>query len=332
MKGKQSLEFSHRPRILGSAAVVGQREGDGPLGHRFDKVQPQEALRKPTWEQAEAHLQQEALELLLTKTGLEIRDLDLVLAGDLLNQCIASSFALRGTEVPTLGLYGACSTMAEALLLAGLAVDGGQVGRAAALTSSHFAASERQYRFPLTYGGQRTPTSQWTVTGAGTVLVGRDGTGPALTRATVGAVCDKGITDANNMGAAMAWAAYQTISAHLRDFGLGPEAYDLFVTGDLGSLGQDLVRELFAADGVELGDRYQDCGVLIFDRQRQQVGCGGSGCGCSAVVLAGHLLRGMEEGRWNRILFCGTGALLSPASVQQKLPIPGICHAVAIEN
>ncbi len=206
------------------------------------------------------------------------------------------------------------------------------VNHAAALSSSHFAAAERQYRFPLAYGGQRTPTAQWTVTGAGAVLVSRSGRGPRLTAATVGTVEDKGITDANNMGAAMAWAAYKSIRAHLEDLSLAPEDYDRIVTGDLGSLGSSLVRELFAGDGVELGPRYQDCGVMIFDPKTQDVHCGGSGAGCSAVVLAAQLLPGLESGRWKRLLFCGTGALLSPTTTQQKRSIPAICHAVAIEN
>jgi stage V sporulation protein AD len=330
--GKQSIVFPERPAVTAWASVVGRKEGEGPLGSAFDLTIRDGKFGEKNWEQAETKLQQTVLEILLEKARLEREDLDLVLSGDLLNQCVGSNYALRRSGIPALGLYGACSTMAEGLLLAGAAVNAGYAGRAAALSSSHFAAAERQYRFPLAYGGQRTPTAQWTVTGAGAVLVSRSGSGPRLAAATVGTVEDKGITDANNMGAAMAWAAYRTIRAHLEDLGLSPAHYDLIVTGDLGSLGAALVRELFAGDGVELGARYSDCGVRIFDAGKQDVHCGGSGAGCSAAVLAAELLPGLVSGRWKRLLFCGTGALLSPTTVQQKRSIPAICHCVAIES
>lgn len=330
-RGKQSVVFRNRPVIRSWASVVGKKEGEGPLGGRFDRVETDGRAGRRSWEQAETTLQQTALSLLLEKAGLGREALDLVFSGDLLNQCVSSSFALRGTGIPSLGLYGACSTMAEGLLLAGAAVNAGYAARAAALSSSHFAAAERQYRFPLAYGGQRTPTAQWTVTGAGAVLVCGEGRGPALTAATVGTVADKGVTDANNMGAAMAWAAYRSIRAHFDDLGLAPEDYDLIVTGDLGKLGSELVRELFRRDGVELGARYDDCGLRIFDRERQDVHCGGSGAGCSAAVLAGELLPELESGRFRRLLFCGTGALLSPVTVQQKQSIPAVCHCVVME-
>ncbi len=331
-RGKQSIVFPRRPTVIAGASVVGRKEGEGPLGPEFDEVTPDGKFGEKTWEQAETKFQRTALELLLEKAGLELEGPDLVFSGDLLNQCVGSSYALRQTGIPVLGLYGACSTMAEGLLLAGAAVNAGYARRAAALSSSHFAAAERQYRFPLAYGGQRTPTAQWTVTGAGAVLVCAQGKGPVLSSATVGTVEDKGITDANNMGAAMAWAAYRSIRSHLEDLSLAPEDYDLIVTGDLGRLGSALVREFFGGDGVRLGERYQDCGIMIFDPETQDVHCGGSGAGCSAVVLASHLLPGVESGRWKRLLFCGTGALLSPTTVQQKRSIPAICHCVAIEN
>lgn len=331
-RGKQSILFPRRPVLTAWASMVGKKEADGPLGERFDRTAPDGRFGEKTWEAAEARLQKDTLALLLQKARLEKEALDLVFSGDLLNQCVGSSYALRRTGVPALGLYGACSTMAEGLLLAGAAVNAGYARRAAALSSSHFAAAERQYRFPLAYGGQRTPTAQWTVTGAGAVLADRSGDGPVLTAATVGTVEDRGIMDANNMGAAMAWAAYLSIRTHLEDLGLAPEDYDLIVTGDLGQLGSDIVRECFAGDGVRLGERYTDCGLRIFDRQRQDVHCGGSGAGCSAAVLAAELLPGLAEGRWKRLLFCGTGALLSPTTVQQKRSIPAVCHAVSIES
>lgn len=331
-KGKQSILFPKRPVVTDWASVVGKKEGEGPLGKRFDRVIPDGKFGEQTWEQAETHFQRAAMELLLEKAGPDADAPELVFSGDLLNQCVGSSYALRGSGLPALGLYGACSTMAEGLLLAGAVVNAGYARRAVALSSSHFAAAERQYRFPLAYGGQRTPTAQWTVTGAGAVQVSAGGAGPRLTAATVGTVEDKGITDANNMGAAMAWAAYRTIRASLDDLGRAPEDYDRIVTGDLGSLGSAMVREFFAADGVRLGQRYADCGVLIYDPETQDVHCGGSGAGCSATVLAARLLPALASGQWKRLLFCGTGALLSPTTVQQKRSIPAICHAVAIEN
>ena len=331
-RGRQSILFPNRPVLRAWASVAGKKEGEGPLGRLFDQVARDDKAGKPSWEQAETRFQQNVLALLLRKAGLGRSDLDLVFSGDLLNQCVSSSFALRGTGIPTLGLYGACSTMAEGLLLAGAAVNAGYAARAAAVSSSHFAAAERQYRFPLAYGGQRTPTAQWTVTAAGGVLLSREGEGPRLCAATIGAVADKGITDANNMGAAMAWAAYRSIQAHFADLSAAPEDYDLIITGDLGKLGSELVRELFRRDGVELGERYDDCGLRVFDLAKQDVHCGGSGAGCSAAVLAAELLPGLQGGRWKRLLFCGTGALLSPTTIQQKQSIPAVCHCVAIEQ
>ena len=272
------------------------------------------------------------METLLQKAGKQTRDVDLVFSGDLLNQCISSSFALRNTGLPSFGLYGACSTMAESLLLASMAVSGGFADRAVAMTSSHFASSERQYRYPLGYGGQRTPTAQWTVTGAGCMLLGlRDG-GPCLRCATVGTVVDYGIKDAANMGAAMAPAAYATLRAHFDDLGRSPEDYDCIVTGDLGAVGKAILLDLFRRDGVALDAVYDDCGVMIFDLERQDVHAGGSGCGCGSVVLCGYLLRRLQKGELKHLLFCGTGALLSPLTTQQGESIPGVCHAVAIEG
>ena len=261
---------------------------------------------------------------------MKYKDLDALFAGDLLNQCIGSAFAMRETGIPFLGLYGACSTMAESLLLASAAVNAGYAHRAAALTSSHFASAERQYRFPLGYGGQRTPTAQWTATAAGCCVVGRGSRGPYVMGATVGRIVDLGIKDANNMGAAMAPAAVDTLERHFQDFGVSPADYDLIVTGDLGALGKQIVLEQTAKDGYDLSQNYDDCGVLLFSAKKQDVHSGGSGCGCSASVLCGYLLRRMQEGSLKNLLFCATGALLSPVSTWQGESIPGICHAVAI--
>ena len=329
--GRQTAVLQDPPSVVGSASVVGKKEGEGPLAATFDHISQDDSFGERTWEKAESAMQKLALAAALNKAGLSVSALDYLLAGDLLNQCIGSGFAVRGQDVPFFGLYGACSTMAESLSLAALLLDGGFGVRAAAMTSSHFCSAERQYRTPLEYGGQRTPTAQWTVTGSGCLILAREGQGPYVTHVTTGKIVDKGIKDAANMGAAMAPAAYSTISAHFQDTGRKPSDYDLIVTGDLGKLGRDIVADWFHRDGMNLKN-LSDCGTLIYDLEGQDVHCGGSGCGCSAVVLAGFLLDGMKQGRWRRILFCGTGALLSPTSSQQGESIPSICHAVALDT
>ncbi len=328
--GKQSFTLPKMPVIKSWASVAGKKESEGPLSATFDMVFEEGHIGQETWEQGENRLQQLALETALTKAGLDKTQLDLVFSGDLLNQCIGSSFSLRNTGIPHLGLYGACSTMAESLLMASMAVSGGFADHVIAMTSSHFASSERQYRFPLGYGGQRPPTAQWTVTGAGAALISSSGKGPMIEGCTIGTVCDQGIKDANNMGAAMAPAALSTILAHFDDFHTGPEDFDLIVTGDLGQLGKEVLLELSRQKGIPLGGKLTDCGTLVFDNTKQDVHCGGSGCGCSAITLCGELLGKLSTGKLHRILFCGTGALLSPTSTQQGLPIPGVCHAVSI--
>ena len=329
-RGRQSFVLPQMPVITAWASVAGKKESEGPLAHCFDITSQDTHFGQKTWEQAEKQLQKLTLDTLLKKTGLSRQQLGMVFSGDLLNQCIGSSFTLRNTGVPHLGLYGACSTMAESLLLASMAVGGGFSDQVVAMTSSHFASSERQYRFPLGYGGQRTPTAQWTVTGSGAALVCMEGSGPRIESCTVGAVTDLGIKDAGNMGAAMAPAAYATIRAHLDDLAAAPEDFDLIITGDLGQVGKDALLELAKRDGISLGGRLEDCGTLVFDREKQDVHAGGSGCGCSAITLCGYYLDQLNQGKLKKILFCGTGALLSPTSTQQGLPIPGVCHAVCI--
>lgn len=329
-KGSQTLVFASKPVILSHAAVGGKKEGEGPLRAFFDYIGQDTRLRQKSFEKAESKLQQIALDTAKRKLGISYEDIDVLFAGDLLNQCIGSSFAARGTAIPYLGLYGACSTMAESLLLAASFVDAGFARRAAALTSSHFASAERQYRFPLGYGGQRTPTAQWTVTGSGCCIVGTGGHGPYIEAATIGRIQDYGIKDANNMGAAMAPAALDTLQAHFRDLRRVPSEYDLIVTGDLGELGKKIVLDQFQRMGVELGPNYDDCGLMIFDREKQDVHAGGSGCGCGASVLCGYLLDRLEKREIKRLLFCATGALLSPTSSWQGESIPGVCHAVSI--
>lgn len=328
--GRQTTALQAPPSVLASAAVVGKKEGEGPLAATFDHISQDDSFGERSWEKAESAMQKLALAAALNKAGLSVSGLDYLLAGDLLNQCIGSGFAVRGQDVPFFGLYGACSTMAESLSLAAMLLDGGYGTKIAAMTSSHFCSAERQYRSPLEYGGQRTPTAQWTVTGSGCVILADQGPGPYVTHVTTGKIVDKGIKDAANMGAAMAPAAYATIAAHFQDTGRKPSDYDLIITGDLGQLGRDIVADWFHRDGMDLKN-LNDCGTLIYDLEGQDVHCGGSGCGCSAVVLAGMLLNGMAGGRWKRILFCGTGALLSPTSSQQGESIPSICHAVTLD-
>lgn len=328
--GKRSFNLEHPPIITHWASVAGKLESKGPLGSAFDKTCADPYFGEKTWEQGEKRLQQITLRTLLRKARLEPKDIGLVLSGDLLNQCIGSSFSLRNTGIAHLGLYGACSTMAESLLIGSMVVDGGFADRVIAQTSSHFASSERQYRFPLGYGGQRPPTAQWTATGSGAALLCSRGSGPRIECCTPGVVTDLGVTDANNMGAAMAPAAWETIRTHLEDFGRKPTDYDRIFTGDLGQFGRQMLLALAQKDGVQLEPVLEDCGCMVFDNTVQDVHSGGSGCGCSAIALCSVILDRVNRGVWKRVLFCGTGALLSPTSTQQGLPIPGICHAVCI--
>ena len=327
--GRQTVCFPHPPSLLGYANCVGKKEGEGPLSACFDYITQDDALGQSSWEKAEQQMQKQALALALDKSGLSTSGLDFLFAGDLLNQCISSAYAARGQDVPYLGLYGACSTMGEGLALAAMAVEGGFGSCAGVVASSHFCSAERQYRTPLEYGGQRTPTAQWTVTGAGAAILCADGCGPYITHATIGKIVDMGIKDANNMGAAMAPAAADTIAAHFKETGRSPAFYDWIVTGDLGILGSRLLLELLKRDGLNLSN-HLDCGCMIFDPEKQDVHCGGSGCGCCASVLTGHFLPGFAAKKWKNILFCPTGALHSPTASCQGESIPGICHAIAI--
>ena len=330
--GKQSFTFADPPVITHWASIAGKKESEGPLKDCFDVTGTDPYWGQKTWEQGEKQMQLLALHKLAEKASIKPEGFQIVFSGDLLNQCIGSSFTLRNTGIPHLGLYGACSTMAEGLLAASMAVGGGFFDHAVAMTSSHFASSERQYRFPLGYGGQRTPTAQWTVTGAGAALLCKQGNGPRITACSVGTVTDLGIKDAANMGAAMAPAALATIKAHFDDLSMSDADFDLIVTGDLGQIGLDALLSLSRQDGLNLSGKITDCGLLIYERTEQDTHAGGSGCGCSAITLCGYLLNKLMNRKLKRILFCGTGALLSPTSTQQGLPIPGVCHAVCIEG
>lgn len=328
--GRQTLRLSEPVSVLSFANIGGKLESKGPLAAFFDELNQDSYFGQKSWEKGESAMQRFVLQKALEKGGLEAGDVDFVLAGDLLNQCIGTSFGLRESKLPFYGLYGACSTMGEGLALASLLIDGGFAQITAAMTSSHFCTAERQYRMPILYGNQRTPTAQWTATAAGCCILGKNGDGPYITHVVCGRIEDLGIKDVNNMGAAMAPAAYSTLSALFRETGTAPEEYDLIVTGDLGYLGHAIVEDFFLQDGIDMRDRCTDCGLLLYDRIGQDMHAGASGCGCSAAVFNGYLLRGLREGRWKKVIFAPTGALLSPTSSFQGESIPGICHAVIL--
>ena len=328
--GRRTVALPHPPSVRSCACIGGKFEGQGPLGSCFDELGEDSFFGEATWEKAESAMQKRVLSRALDKAGLKVGDLDYILAGDLLNQCVGSAFGLRDFGIPFYGLYGACSTMGESLALASLLIDGGFARRAAAMTSTHFCTAERQYRMPVPYGSQRTPTAQWTATAAGCTILEEQGKGPYVTHVLCGRIVDKGIKDANNMGAAMAPAAYDTLSAFFRDTETTPKDYDLILTGDLGELGHDIVLDFLRQDGLDPGQRYQDCGLLLYDREGQDMHAGASGCGCPAAVLNGYVLPGLRDGKWRRVLFAPTGALLSPTTSFQGESVPGICHAVCL--
>lgn len=332
--GKNTINLKNKPYIVGYAAAVGKKESDGPLGQHFDKAYTDEFCGEKTFEKAETHLQKAAIETALKKAKVLKSDVQCAFAGDLLNQCIGSSFGMRDLKFPFAGLYGACSTMALSLAMSGIFVDSGAAENAVAAASSHFCSAERQYRMPLEYGGQRTPASQWTVTGAGCAVVSNkayENNSPRIEKVIIGAVRDLGITDPNNMGAAMAPAAAETIADFLTDTKTAPQDYDLILTGDLGSTGSRLLIELLKKErNIDISKVHNDCGIMIFDPEKQDVHSGGSGCGCSATVVCSYILDEIKSHRMKKVLFVGTGALLSPTSSLQKESTPGIAHGVLI--
>ena len=323
--------FDRPPSVLGFAAVGGKRESEGPLADGFDLLETDTTFGEKSWERAESKMQAICADLAIQKSGTKAEQLDLLFAGDLENQCTASNYTLRNLDVPFAGLYNACATMAEGLALASCFVAGGLAQRAMALTSSHFCAAERQFRFPLEYGGKRTPTSQWTATASGGVVLGDVGGPPYVRAVTFGRVIDYGIRDINNMGAAMAPAAVSTLLTFFKDSGEKPEDFDRIFTGDLGIVGSALMEELCKREGVLLNN-HEDCGLLLYDRGKQEVGAGGSGAGCSAAVLCSHILPRLREGKLRRVLFLATGALMSPTTTLQKESIPGVAHLVLLES
>lgn len=330
--GKQTIKLKNPPSINSTASIVGPKEGKGPLRLYFDDIIQDEMWGEKSWEKAESKLMRETLAKLLKKAGKSPGDINYIIAGDLLNQCISANFGLRESEIPFFGIYGACSTMAESLSLGSMLIDGDFADNIVCMTSSHFCSAEKQFRYPLELGTQRPPTSQWTVTGAGGVLMSKDGSGPYITHVTTGKIVDMGIKDANNMGAAMAPAAVDTLVAHFNDTGFSPDSYDLIVTGDLGAVGKEICLDMIKEQGYSIGDVYNDCGVMIFDNERQDTHAGGSGCGCSATVLAGFIYKKIADGSLNNVLFVATGALHSPVSLQQGESIPGIAHAIRISK
>lgn len=331
MLGRQTLALERGAVVAAGAAVGGKREGEGPLAERFDAIAEDGYFGQKSWEAAETAMLGQCFQTVCAKAGLEPGALRYLISGDLQNQCTGSGYASRDTDLPYWGLYSACATMGEALGLGALLCELG-ADPVCAMTSSHFCSAERTYRTPLEYGAQRAPTAQWTVTAAGAAILRSGGTGPRITHVTTGRVVDAGVTDSADMGAAMAPAALDTLLSHFSDTGRKPLYYDAIITGDLGEFGRGILAELLRAEGFEaLPAVFTDCGCLIYDAAAQDVHAGGSGAGCSASVFAGHILHQLREGRWQRVLFAPTGALMSPTLVQQGESIPAVCHAVALE-
>lgn len=331
--GRYTIQFTNEPIVAGFGSSAGKKESEGPLTQYFDNVFTDTSMGESTWEAAESDYLQSAVKTAMQRANVADSDLDGIFSGDLLDQCIASTFGLKQIGAQHIGLFGACSTMALSTILASIAIDSGALNCAVAATSSHFCSAERQFRFPLEYGGKRTPTSQWTVTGSGALVLKNSGQGTAKIKyATLGRIVDYDITDANNMGAAMAPAAADTISRFFSDTGLTAADFDLILTGDLGQVGAELLDKLIAEKGFDIRDKHRDCGIMIYNLEDTDVQAGGSGCGCSASVLCSYIMKQFEKSALKRILFCATGALMSPTSSEQGLSIPGIAHAVVFER
>jgi len=330
--GKRTMLFTKVPSIISYASTVGKKELEGPLREYFDHTNSDTKFGQDNWEKAETKLQEITINKALEKAKLELSDIDYLFAGDLLNQCIASSFNARQLNIPFIGLYGACSTMAESLAMASVFIDNNSSEYTVAMTSSHFCTAERQYRLPLEYGGQRPPTAQWTVTGSGCCVLGSDGDGPYIKGVSMGSIVDLGVKDPNNMGAAMAPACCDTLVNFFNDTKTKPSDYDAIFTGDLGQVGSDILKDIIKRDGYDIDEKHNDCGLLIYDCHDQDVHAGGSGCGCSASVLNSLILGKMRKKELNNILFVATGALLSLTSSQQGESIPSIAHLIYISN
>lgn len=331
-QGEHSIKVPIPVYIRASASIAGTKEGEGPFGDCFDVVGKDDKFGCDTWEQAESTLQKEALQLAIGKSGIKSEEIRYLFAGDLLGQSIASSFGVASFQIPLVGMYGACSTCGLTLSMATVMIAGGMAEHAACVTSSHFASAEKEFRFPLGYGNQRPLSATWTVTGSGAFILSstRGKHDRAMVAGlTIGKIVDYGLKDSMNMGACMAPAACDTIYRNLVDFGRVPADYDKIITGDLGSVGQKVLWDLMREKGMDISKVHMDCGMEIYD-QSQDAHAGGSGCGCSAVVLSAYILKQLEEGKWKRVLFVPTGALLSKTSFNEGQSIPGIAHAVEL--
>lgn len=329
---RSTIKMTASPSIKAFACIGGKKEKQGPKADCFDQLDEDPYFGQKTFEQGESELQKRTVELAIAKAGLKPEDISFMFGGDLLNQCIGTTFGLRDFNIPFLGIYGACSTMAEGLLLASIMADNGIGGNLVAVTSSHFCTAERQYRLPLNYGGQRPPTAQWTATASGSVVVSAKDKPPYVRACTIGAVADMGVSDANNMGAAMAPAAHSTIARFFHDTGMSPQDFDAVVTGDLGKVGSRVLCELLQKDGYDIRNRHNDCGLMLYSFDEEDVHAGGSGCGCAASMLCGYFLPRLQNGTLKNILFTATGALLSPISSQQGETIPSIAHLIWLSS
>ena len=330
--GRQSIKFHEAVHILSGASVVGKKEGDGPLGHLFDKVFEDPYINGKTWEEGEANLQKEAAALAMKKANLEKSDIRYIFSGDLLNQLIGTTFGLIDFEIPVFGLYGACSTMGEALSLGSITIAGGFADKVIAMASSHFGSAEKTFRFPLGYGNQRPYSASWTVTGCGSVVLGKEKGFARITGITTGKITDYGVEDSMNMGACMAPSAADVIYNNFIDFGVDSTHYDKIITGDLGYIGQTILIELMKDKGFDISEQHMDCGIEIFDGEKQDTHAGGSGCGCSAATLCSYVFKQLMKKAWKRVLFIPTGALLSTVSFNEGMTIPGVAHGVVIES
>lgn len=334
--GKNTVVFENPPVILSYASIVGKKEGEGPLKDLFDVIEEEAMLGKKTWEEAESTFLKKAAEKALEKACLSAKDIQFIFSGDLLGQLIATSFGVKDFEIPLIGLYGACSTMGEALAIGSMTVDGGFADQILALTSSHFASAEKEFRFPLVYGNQRPLSATWTITGSGSVILGKGDiksqNNPVITSATIGKIVDLGVKDSMNMGACMAPAACETIYQSLTDLGRAPEDYDKIITGDLGYVGKEILIKLLADKDIDIEKQHTDCGIEIFDKETQDTHSGGSGCGCSAVTLSAYVIPKLVSGEWKRVLFVPTGALLSTVSFNEGQSVPGIAHGIVLES
>jgi stage V sporulation protein AD len=339
MVGKQSIIFHNPPCIIAAASIAGKKEGEGPLGTLFDAIEEDPLAGKKTWEEAESEFIKRAAQKVLEKAGLANKDIRYLVGGDLLGQLIATSFGIAELEIPMLGIYGACSTMGEAMSIGAILVEGGFADRVLAITSSHFAGAEKQFRFPLDYGNQRPYSASWTITGSGAVILADPSCAPKDSNAqvvikgvTIGKIVDYGLKDSMNMGAAMAPAAFETIKQNFEDLGVDPNYYDKIITGDLGYVGKNILIDLLKEKNFDISGNHMDCGIEIFDKDSQDTHAGGSGCGCSAITFAGYVFKQLREGNWKRVLFVPTGALLSQVSFNEGNSVPGIAHAVIVER